>query len=340
MIIERKSTVTGSIIPEILEVLSAEFPITDLYNRDLKLRQPLGIYNVSLMTVLASFENVLDEVEKFLLNKPFAKYEDLPDEWREGFHEPKLLVNQRTLLYSLMEHMEDCFNILKCFVPLPSPDPLKRTKKAYCKHPEINDCVTAVAPYYDHVSNIVNHSKHNQGRIKTFTISTDTMLMPGYFIESCEHIKDPVTGIITWEVLGPSSIIHTPNRDTAFSFARDLRFHFVNIYLVSMHLAVAVNKLAGSKASPRIIDHSKMASQLLSVARRIEKLPNYFFRDEVLMPVPTVKIIETATTTELRLAYPDPIALLPSLDRGKKYMAFVSYRGDAVSVSIHLPYML
>jgi hypothetical protein len=337
MIVQRNSTVVGTILPEIVETLSADFR-APLFHRDLKLRQPIGIYFVSLGAVLSGFETVLDELEIFLRNKPFANYEDIPEGWRIGPSDPKLLKAQRQLLYALMEHMEDCFNILKCFVPLPSLDPRKRKKAAYCKDPTVNTCVTSVATYWDHISGIVNHSKHNQGRLRGLVISTEKYLMPGYFVESCEEIVAPTDGQITWEVLGPSSVIHGKNRDTAYSFARDIRYHFVQVYIVAKHLSDSVKTLVAGQSTPRPIDQSSSA-QILQIAKRIEKLPMYFYQHETRMDVPSVKVIELGGNTEIRLAYPDATSILVSPQLGKKFPVYISYGGDSVSVNLKLPYM-
>jgi hypothetical protein len=335
MIVERNSTDASGLLPEIIESLDADFHLP-LYHRDLKLRQPLGIYNASLASVLGSFEDVLDEFEQLMIDRPYRRQNELP-KWSDD----NLMNSQRQLLYSLMEHMEDCFNVLKCFVQPPSSDPRKRTKAAYCKSSTIIDtCVKSVEPYWNHISDIVNHSKHNQGRVRFCVIFDENNMIPGYFVESAEEILDRANDQVSdWEVLGPSSAIHGKYRDTAFSFARNLRYHFVNVYFVSKELADAVNSLTAGQRTPHTGTKSD-DSKILGIAARIEKLPLYFYRDEMRLDTPAVKVIKRSETDiQLRLSCPDNNTILLSPPHGKKMFAWVAYRSDGVSNKIILPYL-
>ena len=110
MIVSRKSTQFAGLLPEASEVLHSHFQIP-LFYRDYKLRHPLGIYNLSLGEVFFEFREVLDELEVFESNAPHIR-QKIAEDWGD-----KLLSKQRQLLYAIMEHMDDCRNILKSFFP-------------------------------------------------------------------------------------------------------------------------------------------------------------------------------------------------------------------------------
>ncbi len=238
----------------------------------------------------------------------------------------------------MMEYMEDCFNILKCFIdPLGKPT---NRKEFYLKASlDIKSCTQAIKMYYDHISKIVNHSKHSQGRIRFCVIFGITLIIPGYFVESPEEFLNPTTHQITdWEVIGPSSDIHGKNRDTAFSFARDLRFHFFQIYFVSAELVKAVKNLSASHFRTRN-SLSPAESKILTIAKRLEKLPMALFRDELRQDIPSVKIIlDEMQETHLILSYPDNKEILVSPSNDVTFTAWINFIGDDTSNKVIRPY--
>lgn len=105
----RLSNQRGGLNPEAVDTLSLEFD-SPLYNLEYQLRHPFGIYNVSLNNIFSSFENLL--LELAFANKQDIQSNKSDTKWNED-----LLHSLEKLLYALMEHMDDCENIIKCFFP-------------------------------------------------------------------------------------------------------------------------------------------------------------------------------------------------------------------------------
>src|SRR5262245_18275161 len=101
-----------------------------------------------------------------------------------------------------MEHMDDCANILKVFYP---PSTRISTDKTLFGS-------GLSKGYRIHIGKLVNHLKHNQGRLRSIIFFNNTDVFPGYFVE----------GVNAQGALGPADHIHEGG-NTAFSFARDLR---------------------------------------------------------------------------------------------------------------------
>ena len=87
--------------------------------------------------------------------------------------------------------------------------------------------------YRRHVGQIVNKIKHDHARLRFILYSGNSIYFPGYFLE----------GIDSEGVLGPDQNVHHKG-GTAFSFARDLRLHFVEVYAVSRFLSKAIKGIA------------------------------------------------------------------------------------------------
>ena len=110
-----------------------------------------------------------------------------------------------SLLDALMEHFDDCENVLDCYLGKES----QKLKKKIVKW----------KIYRDHVGKIVNQIKHQQRRVRTILFYGPDWAVPGYFIEG------PLPG----KIIGPDPSIH-PGGDTAFSFRRNLLFHLWGLY--------------------------------------------------------------------------------------------------------------
>ena len=114
-------------------------------------------------------------------------------------------------------------------------------------------------------------------------IYDERRMVPGYFVEAMDFIDGQ-------DVAAPSPQIHSGG-NTAFSFPRDLRYHFFNIYAVSKYLSEAINSIvAGRKTS--LASLTIRPEPAIDIAKRIQKLPFTFFPDEMYLDVPSVKVIE------------------------------------------------
>jgi len=264
---------------------------------------PLAIYNRSLGNILEKFGYVLETVINLTR-----------DETRGTDWNLRMQIYQTGLLHALMEHMDDCESILQCFYR-------KGIKLNVC--PPIREFKRSTHDYRTYIGKIVNHLKHSQGRLRSFAFFDDIMVYPGYFVEGPDDKG----------VLGPAPHIHKGG-NTAFSFSRDLRYHFFSVYMVSHHLACATLKItANAYQHCRLVPD---ASRIIRVASMFSKLPLVFFPDEMGKHIPTVTFEQTAGDFALVLRYPDSTAHAARIPSGVQCVA--CYAGDGVSSAFRLPY--
>lgn len=262
-------------------------------------KHPLARYNTSYSTVMMRFEKTIDELA--LISKDTSFLSD----WAS-----QLLECQQHLLYSIMEYLDDCWAILKSFS---SSDELK------------GDYRKRVDTYHSHISRIVNHIKHEQGRLRAIIFFNDYSVLPGYFVE---NVVDETT-------LGPHNSIHRGN--TAFSFARDLRYHLFNFYKVGEELGDTIWKIVGSGVESQLMEiDSPNPQQLFKVTRFISELPLLFYPDEIAKPVPSIGFSESDSGEIITLTYPDKTVKVPKLPKPMKVV--VEYIGDSVTRTYKLPY--
>jgi hypothetical protein len=283
MIIKLKNTENNSWTPDLRRVLNTDFQIP-LYYSNHKFRHPRAIYNVSYSTVIEKLHDTIVTLYQVMGEKLFLDPKNY--EW-----DINLLTKQKDLLYTLMEHLDDCENILACFI---SPSDNRN------KNPYVRSFKKAIKEYQDHIGKIVNHIKHEQGRIRSIVFINDKLAMPGYFIENA----------VGENAIGPVEKIH-PNGQGAFSFARDLRYHFFYFHAVAESLGDAIIKFIGSEPISGTSTSEQTDYRVLDIAKAISEIPLAFYPDEILKPIPTVVV---STDDELgptiTLTYPDKKAVV------------------------------
>lgn len=304
----RLSNQRGGLNPEAIETLSLEFT-SPLYYSEYQLRHPFGIYNVSLSRVFSAFENVLSELMS-------AKQHDIQSNKSSPKWDENLLNNLEKLLYALMEHMDDCENIIKCFFPLGT----KLNQEA-----SIRTYQSAVNSYRTHIGKVVNQLKHNQGRLRSLGMFIDDVPHLGYFVE----------GLSEDGSIGPAPHIHSKGM-TAFSYARDIRYHLYNLYYVSSKLSDAVSEIS-------MPDKNKVAYQITDKNTNLEKilyeimqLPMIVFVDEIQKDFPTITIESTQEVNKLIAAMKRHPHGLRTASGRTLYVTF--FKGDSVSRSFRMPY--
>lgn len=317
----------GNLNPPVFNILRTQIlPADVLHHTSHRLLHPQAIYSISLARVTQAFTGVLDArdaVDTTLVNA----------DGQLDFDASTLLKAQEELLEALLSHVDDCYHILKALHP---PTDMKRPPREAdkwlheAKHPTVSAFTQNILPYRKAFAPIVNRIKHEHGRLRSVVFFGTRSRVPGYFVE----------GVNTLEQDGPDPVIHPDN--TALSFNRDLRFHFVWLYLVGVHLQQAI--LGALKKQyqlqlpiQRVEDQDvRTQKELWRIAERISTLPFQFFPDEVQKPTPVVDIQKTDTDTELTLVYPSPTrAFGPT--RGMRIQAIWS--GDSVTRSWRLPYL-
>jgi hypothetical protein len=311
MFLHLKGKTRDGLCPPACSRLSGETGVP-LFNDRHGLRHPLGIYNVSIAKIEERFKKVLKELE------PFLKVENskqVKDDWVAT-----LLDAQESLLYSLEEHFDDCFSILDCFFPNSSTRKKNAQVKLFAKRLE---------PYSDLVGELVNKMKHRNARLRGVILSLGDKVVPGYFLE----------GVHPDGALGPDLRIHKgPGGLTAFSFFRDLRLHFVNLFATSEYLTKVIDHLGKSTNS----DSQVTCSWAAELGKALAALPATYYPNEFSLRNPWITYNEEQDgyiTLTLSMGEKSPQPRTFAHEGGRTmFEVRALYRGDSVTRSFKLPY--
>jgi hypothetical protein len=311
MIIKLNDKQIGSILPD--NVLTDIQP--PLYNAVYGLRHPLAIYNVACSTVIDNFGKTVNTLLRVIYERPFLI---VTSQKGDRSLMNTLLAEQKDLLYGLMEYLDDCDNILACFFP---------SKDVRNKDTHVKLYRKATKEYREHIGKVVNYLKHNQGRLLDITFYNDNLVLPGYF----------VVGATEENAIGPVQMIHPDN--TAFSFARDLRYNLFHFYAVAEHLSNAIGKILGKEHNTTTLKNETLDEKVLNIASRISNLPLTFYPDEGSKLIPNVIVSQDYHLFDrvITLAYPDEKIKVDVAPKRMKIIA--THKGDGVTPSFQIPYM-
>lgn len=299
-----------------------QIPNKFLFHRKHGLRHPLATYNISIEQVASAFERVLDHhdlMHAFWREQGPSKTEPRPY--------AELLFAQRVLIYSLREYFDDCHAILQSLVDPTSvnvrrPGAVPLLKAA--KFPSLSTFIQPLKCYMDdYLLAIANKLKHKHGRLRGCMFYNEQEARLGYFLEEVDAN----------EVAGPSAALHPGN--TAFSFARDLRFNLFHIYLASERLTESIRSALKSQYKFELAPLPFLNTCSLSwrtIVRRVSNLSLAVFPQEIHLPFPDVSL----TREQLVLEYPSRRRALqcPSPMR----VTTVTH-GDGVTRSFRFPYL-
>lgn len=306
MEIRRSSIQAGGLSPRAINVLSS--PISEpLFHTKHGIRHPLGLYNVSLSNLLYALKRVLTLVEDLIETRQFLDRND--KEWIT-----ELAMAQRLLLYFLTEHRDDCKGILSSFFE----DERDMKENKICKR-----FFKKTLEYNDYIARGINRIKHHRGEISITVMFDNDHVIPGYSIEATGE-----DGAIE-----PYKEFHRSNT-SANSFARDLRFHFCWIYIISEHLSEAIIEMIEVEEIEKTTEGNTRSYEIFCIAERIAKLPNLFFPDEVGIEIPQVDISVSSEAAELLIALPGK--LVTEVKIPKKLMVLRTFIGDGVTKSFRL----
>lgn len=310
MKIVRNVQENGNIAPECYDILF-NLPEVSLTFYKFPERHPLGIYNYSLSRIFNSFSFVLNQIaliENEQLNSKLSN---------ESIN--KLLIFQSELLHALHAHIDDCFRILKVIAPYPKTkienmscrEKKKVERSVYnwlkaFNHPTYRVFEEKIADYRSYLGKIVNSIKHNHARLRFIYMNIEGFDVFGYYVEGIKlNNKNKI-------VAGPDPKIH-PN-STAFSFARDLRFHFYKIYEISHYLKHALISLLLEEYDFEAVNLKTKNDYnpiLDTVAEGIQNLDWAFYCDEYKKSVPqisfnnntilTLKLIKNQTLPDINI---------------------------------------
>ena len=221
----------GSLCPTALGLLYQLEPSV-LFHVEQKLRHPASIYRLSMEKVGDAFCRVAESFQIREIDE-FTKSGTAPQGW--GIDE--LLREQINLLRVMQEHVDELWLILKTLI-----DPSTACKNQIFadkyvienKLPGAKAFQMAISGYRQSLR-IANKLKHQQGHLRGVAIKTIKGCAIGYFLEEPDERG----------TLGPSAEIH-PDQG-AISFARDLLWHFFNVYLCSEKLSNTINKVVNSR---------------------------------------------------------------------------------------------
>lgn len=269
-------------------------------------RHPFAAYNISLTAIARRVISVVEYLAEVQREPRVA------DHGRSQSDE-QLLEATDHLLDSLMEHMDVCNGILRSFYPPAEDTKFKKALTAF---------KVAVEPYRKHIGTIDNYIKHSQGRLRLIRFQWATGSCVGYFVE----------GPVAAGVLGPVGVVH-PEKNSAFSFNRDIPFHVCNVFAVGARLASALHEVdrrlvvlpLAKSVEGRDSDWSK-------AIRATASLPSIFFPDELQKKAPKVHVTENKVLIEYPAAHPRLIG------PPNKSQISLNWGGDGVTKSFRLPY--
>jgi hypothetical protein len=275
---------------------------TIFYNSNYGLRHPLAIYNISIDAVIENLGNLLSCLEQF-------QNERLARELSDNKLNRDLIVSTDQYLDSMMEHLDDCFSIIRTMF---HDGEDKKYKKACQNFKE------AIKGFRDHIAKQVNKIKHSQARIRLITFYNDTISLPGYYIE----------GVLEDGKVGPHPDIH-PKSNTAFSYNREVRYSICGLLFVSEILLNNIKQALPDRVGKvQKSDNHKFGN----IVDKVSRLPFMFFPDEYKKPVPLI----LKTSNQRIIRYPSLISRPKKLPTPLRIKT--EFQVDGVSKAYVLPY--
>jgi|ERR1051325_1113105 hypothetical protein len=320
MKITRSIQKDGNFAPAAVNYL-INIPEAFLFHERHGLRHPFSIYHVSLRAVTDGFARVLEEHSNEV--KLYRTQGDLK------FFK-KLLRAQQNLLYSLREHIDDCYSVFKTLV-----DPARVNKKIVftdkylhtAKFKEVDKFDKSIQSYKQHyLSPLVNSLKHSHARLQGFYCHNQSQIRLGYYLE--EMRKDMV--------VGPSVRVHKDG-NSAFSFSRDLILNLFNVYYISEQLITSVQRFLKATYDFELVQSKQNGYEEIKQAiEHAARMPQEFFSDELLKPCATIFIESDSNESRCVLSYPTtPVER--SFPLGLRMACFMY--PDSKSKKFKLPYV-
>jgi hypothetical protein len=273
----------SAIVPDAMIALGAIPETYPLFHEKRESRHPFALYNTSLWNVGLRLRRVL---ETLLDQKGIVDYltTNAP-QWHT-----EMIERYDAFLDALMEHTEDCENVLRC---------LFENESLYKISTQVRNYLGATRKYRKHIGLVVNRIKHNQGRVRLVFLAQDAALIPGYYVE----------GLDGNGTVGPSIWVHKDGA-TAFSFHRDLRYHICGVFGISTNLSECVRTIVGMKDMPTQESQHKKRDDLSHGIELLAQTPATVFPDEVAKPWPEVTISqdEASAVRQVTIRFPSPVS--------------------------------
>lgn len=324
----------GTIAPSALNYLG-EIPKQYLYLNHYARRHPLGIYNVSLEQLEKDFDKLLAEYFeslKFLRGNVHIDGTLIRDNLNEGYSD--LLEAQKNLIHSLRSHIDDCYSVLASLVDAAN-QPNKAANIIFTDRwlkainfPSLGGFNASISFYKnDYLAPLVNGLKHRQSRLRGLFFYKYGHVRLGYFLE-----EPDVDGIA-----GPSPNVHK-DRNSAFSFGRDIIFNIYHVYFISEMLVDAV-KSALHHYHSYSLNPEKSESRnekWLNILRKASAIHSSAFPDEIERSFACLTFSGQGKQSSSVLRYP-VLMFPPRFPRGMRIMSTIHL--DGVGLSYKLPYV-
>lgn len=278
---------------------------TLLHHEARNARHPLAAYNLSITAVCTRLVSLMEMHRKLSEAKPFRDTKNL--NW-----DLPLVDAIDHVLDSMMEHLDICNGIIRSLYP---PNEESTYKIA------IRDFKRAVEPYRRHIGLVVNHLKHAQGQIRIVVFDWPEDSVLGYFIEATM----PGGGV------GPHPELH-PNRDTAFSLSRDIRFHICSLFGIGLRLAAFLRDRIPDFSESAVSSATEPATKLKQALLLCSQLPDVFYPDEVMLPMPMVAIMGEKVLLQFPARFAKPHRLPATAQLS------IFFGGDGVTRTYGIPY--
>lgn len=322
MKITRSIAKDGGLLPTAVNFLG-EIPEGLLFHDKWPSRHPLGIYQTSLGRLLETFRTVLEqygaERQHFLATKKTGDYK-------------RLLDAQRSHVYALREHVDDCSLVLRTLI-----DPTKHPARGHVVDPFLRQVPLPGFRKYqsgvggfrdDYIGPIVNGLKHRNAQLRPIVLygTLHQWASPGYYVE--EPWGDGA--------LGPSWLVHRDG-NSGLSFSRDILFNFYSVYEISEELVrcVRVALQAWYGISPQERQRSDAVPGWDDLARAMAKVDYEPFPNEISWLMPMVEVVQRSGQDELTL---DLRKRRPAHRYGGECKVHTGTTADGVSRTFKLPY--
>lgn len=324
----------GTIAASALNYLG-EIPKQYLYLNHHARRHPLGIYNVSLEQLEKDFDKLLAEYFrslKFLRSNIHIDGTLIRDNLNESYID--LLEAQKSLIHSLRAHIDDCYSVLASLVDVTNL-PNKAANITFTdkwlkaiQFPALSAFNASISFYKnDYLAPLVNGLKHRQSRLRGIFFYKHADVRLGYFLEGPD-----VDGIA-----GPSSNVHK-DRNSAFSFGRDIIFNLYHVYFISNALVEAVKAALTHYHSYSLKPTKTDArnNKWLNILRKASEIHSSAFPDEIERAFACLTLADNREQPYSVLRYP-VIMFPPRFPQGMKVMSTIHL--DGVGMSYKIPYL-
>jgi hypothetical protein len=246
--------------PELYNLLTSMPSTIPLYNSEHRLREPLGIYNVSSMRVAIAFKQMVNT-----LNNDDNSLND----------------DHCELISSILAFVDDCYHIFKCFYSVSELNGKKEPIFADRWVRIVNESVVTsfkkdIEPFTG-FAKIFNKVKHNHARYRNSKMNTAVGSIKGYYIEGADE-----NGHIC-----PDTDIHPMwnKRYTSTSFNYDIKMLLYCFYVIAGKAAHAIKQIIKTKHGLDIQQNFKDDTRnnldnWNELIVNIDKIPYLFHPDE------------------------------------------------------------